>query len=76
MSVADWERESVDAELEASRRAVEERLGELREAVRQDLGWVPRTRRWIVPVVALASGLALAAALRRRRRRRLTGGAA
>jgi hypothetical protein len=50
------------------RQRVEERLRTLRGAVQTELGWAPRTARWVLPVAAAALGLALGAAVRRRLR--------
>ena len=66
--MADDVREA-DLRLEEARRDVELRLGELRSAIQEELGFVPRRRYWLVALVAGAGGLAFA--LRRKRRRRL-----
>ncbi len=60
--------------LEEARRDVELRLGDLREAVEEELGFLPRRRYWLVAAVAGAAGLALAIGRRKRKRRRMTRG--
>ena len=40
-------------------------LDELRGNLQEELGWAPRGLRWIVPIVALAAGLAAGIALKR-----------
>jgi len=64
---------AADRRLEEARREVELRLGELREAVEEELGFLPRRRYWLVAAIAGAAGLALA--LRRTRKRRRSIGA-
>jgi hypothetical protein len=64
-------------DLKASRARFEESLEALRGDAERELGWMPRTARWIVPLVALAvgvvAGVGVRRALPRRRRRRLPG---
>lgn len=54
--------------VEASRRQVEKRLAEVRRAMNREVGLVPRTAAWVLPLAAFAVGLALASRARRRRR--------
>jgi hypothetical protein len=63
------------AVVEASRRRVEQRLADLRDAVHEDFGIAPRGTAWVLPAVGFAVGFSLAARAwrRRQRRRRLTG---
>ena len=61
------------ARLAASRLQVEAQLDDLRRSVDRELGWVPKTRPWVLPLAAFAAGLALAglvAARRKKDRRR------
>ena len=51
--------------LHRKRLTVEERLDELRRAIGRELGWTPKTKMWIVPLMAFACGVALALAKRR-----------
>lgn len=61
--------------VEASRRRVEERLAELRGAVHETTGLVPRGAAWVIPTVGFAVGFSFAVrAWRRRQRRRRLGG--
>jgi hypothetical protein len=53
----------------ASRRRVEQRLNDLRAALHEDLGLMPRTAAWVLPVVGVAVGFALGYRAFRRRRR-------
>jgi hypothetical protein len=69
--MADDSLHAADQRLEEARRDVELRLGELRTAIEDELGWVPRRKQWLVAVLAGAAGLALA--LRRRKRKRRLG---
>ena len=55
--------------MDLSRRLVERRLADLRAAAHADLGLVPRSGGWVVPVVGFAVGFALAVRAFRRRRR-------
>jgi hypothetical protein len=61
------------AAVEASRRRVEARLEELRGALHDDLGLMPRRTTWVLPAVGLAVGFSLAVRTWRRRRRRAIG---
>jgi hypothetical protein len=65
----DRRRES-ELEIEQSRRAAEERLAEVREAVAAEVGRVPRNATLVMAGLAAAAGLALALRIRRRRGRR------
>jgi hypothetical protein len=58
-----------DEAVAASRRRVERRLEEVRGALHEDLGLVPRTATWVLPAVGLAVGFSLAVRAFRRRRR-------
>ena len=55
--------------LESSRRELESRFDELRRAMDRELGWAPKAKTWVLPAVAFASGLAVAAWLVARRKR-------
>ena len=60
-------------DLERSRRELERSLGELRESIHDEVGWLPKARRWALPIAVAAAGLVLGLAVRRalpRRRRR------
>jgi hypothetical protein len=59
------------SELEGSRQAFEQSLDDLRLTLDRKLGWAPKAGRWVLPLVAGASGLALAFWLTRGRRKRL-----
>jgi hypothetical protein len=61
----------VDPRVAESRRRVEERISDLRNALHSDVGWIPHSGAWVVPVLGFAVGFGLAmSAFRRRRRRR------
>jgi len=64
------------SELEGSRRAFEESLDDLRLTLDRKVGWAPKAGRWVLPLVAGASGMFLAFWLAGGRRRRLKGGSA
>ncbi len=69
--------ESANERLAASRARFEQSLTELAGAVEREVGWAPRAGRWVVPLVAFATGLILGGAVRRAlpaRRRRLARG--
>jgi hypothetical protein len=58
----------------ASRRRVEERIDEIRGALHEDFGLVPRSAAWVIPTVGFVVGFGLAVrAFRRRRHRRALG---
>jgi hypothetical protein len=57
-----------DQRVAQSRRRVEERVAELRTAVRSDFGLVPRTAGWVLPALGFAVGFGLAVRAFRRRR--------
>ncbi len=57
-------------ELEQRRRDFSARLEEAHAALERDLGWAPRAKPWILPLIALGTGLGAALWLRRGRRRR------
>ena len=60
-----------DPRVAEGRRRVEERISDLRNALHSDVGWIPRSGAWVVPVLGFAVGFGLAmSAFRRRRRRR------
>ncbi|MDX1630705.1 MAG: hypothetical protein R3234_02500 [Thermoanaerobaculia bacterium] len=46
--------------VERSRREFEERLEDVRSAVRREVGFSPRKLGWLVPIAALSVGVALA----------------
>ncbi len=54
--------------VEESRRQVELRLAEIRRATDRDLGRVPISARWTLPLAALSVGLLLAHRFAKRRR--------
>jgi hypothetical protein len=54
--------------IEESRREVELRMTQLREALRSEFGRAPKRRAWLLGLLAGAAGLAVAARLRGRRR--------
>jgi hypothetical protein len=58
--------------LEERRLEFEGRLEDLRRTLESEVGWVPRGA-WILPVAAVAAGVAAALWVRRGRRRRLAG---
>jgi hypothetical protein len=51
-----------------SRRRVEQRVADLRDAMRSDFGLVPRTAGWVLPALGFAVGFGLAVQAFRRRR--------
>lgn len=55
------------ARLSQQRQNVEQRLADLRRAIESELGWAPKARTWVLPLVAFACGIALAFAVRHRR---------
>lgn len=55
------------ARLHRSREQAETRLADVRQALDREIGWAPRKKVWVLPLVAFAFGLALAAAWRSRR---------
>ena len=59
-----------EARVTASRRRVEERLQEIRDAVHEDFGLVPKSAIWVVPALGFTVGFAVAVRAFRRRRRR------
>lgn len=52
-------------ELDAARERFASGIDELRGNLHEELGWAPRGLRWIVPLVALAAGVAAGRALER-----------
>ncbi len=55
----------MSAEVERSRERFERSLDELRTALDQELGWLPKVNRWLLPLVAGAAGLAIGLVVRR-----------
>ncbi|MCP4659263.1 MAG: hypothetical protein GY856_27960 [bacterium] len=55
-------------ELSQHREQVEERLTALHNALESELGWAPKAKAWVIPLMAFACGVALAFALRERKR--------
>ncbi len=53
-----------------SRRELEARLDDVRHALKSEIGWAPKAKTWVLPMVAFASGMAAAAWLVARRRKR------
>jgi hypothetical protein len=62
-------RSAAEQRIELSRRLAEERLAEVREAVAEEVGRVPRQATLVLAGLAAALGFALAMRRRRRRRR-------
>ena len=60
-----------DRRLAESRRKLEQRLAETREAIDREIGVVPRTLGWVVPLLAFSVGLVVARKVSRRRHREL-----
>ena len=58
------------SELEERRRDFEIRLEEAHVSLEEAVGWAPRAKAWVLPLVAMAAGLAAALFLRRSGRRR------
>lgn len=54
--------------LARSRQNVEARFGDLRQALRREIGWAPVGKTWVLPVAAFACGVAIAAWFVARRR--------
>ena len=62
------------SDLEAKRERFERELDELRGSIEEEVGWIPKARRWALPIAIAAAGLVIGLAVRRalpRRRRRL-----
>ena len=63
------------SDLERSRERFERSLDELRGAIQDETGWLPRAKRWALPLAAAAVGAVVGRAVRRalpgRRQRRL-----
>jgi hypothetical protein len=64
------------SELEKRRERFEQSLDDLRDSIDAELGWVPRLRRWALPIAVAAAGLVVGLGVRRalprrRQRRRL-----
>ncbi len=56
--------------LASRRQELESRFSDLRQALDRELGWAPRSKTWVLPLIGLASGVALATWLVARRRNR------
>jgi len=54
-----------ESELALRRERLAAELDDLRSGLQEEVGWSPRSLRWIVPIVALAAGLVAGVALRR-----------
>ena len=54
--------------LQDRRLAAEARLADVRRSLDREVGWAPRSKVWVLPLVAFGVGLALALARRRRSR--------
>lgn len=50
------------------RQELEARFDEVRRALDREIGWAPSSKTWALPVIAFASGLAIAAWVVARRR--------
>ena len=65
----------MSTDLERSRQRFERSLDELRGAVHDEVGWLPRAKRWALPIAAAAAAAVIGFAVRRalpgRRQRRL-----
>ena len=63
------------SDLDQSRERLERSLDDLRHAIDAEVGWLPKARRWALPLAVAAAGLVAGLAVRRalpsRRRRRL-----
>lgn len=61
------------SDLERSRERFERSLEALSESVDAELGWLPKMKRWALPIAVAAAGLVVGLAVRRAlpRRRRL-----
>lgn len=59
------------SDVEERRRDFEVQLEETHAALEGLIGWAPRAKAWVLPVVALAAGVGAALWLRRGNRRRL-----
>lgn len=68
MSSADAKRR-----LAQKRSTLEGALLDFRTAVSRDVGLEPKSRTWVLPLLAASVGLAIALALRKSRQRRLGG---
>lgn len=55
--------------LESSRRLLEQRLDDLRRSLEREVGWVPKSGGWTLPLVGFAVGMTLAGAVARWRRK-------
>ena len=53
------------SELERSRERFERSLDELRDSIDAELGWLPKARRWALPIAVVAAGLVVGLAVRR-----------
>lgn len=58
------------SELEERRRDFENRLEEAHSTLEEAVGWAPRAKAWVLPLIAMGAGLAAALFLRRPGRRR------
>lgn len=61
------------AKTSPERERVQRNFERLRDAVGKEVGWMPTTRRWILPIAAFAVGVAIA--IRRRSRQLPASGA-
>ncbi len=52
--------------LRSRRLTAEARLDDVRRSFDREVGWAPRSKVWVLPLVAFAVGLTLALARRRR----------
>ncbi len=53
-------------QLQSRRHEAEERLADVRRSFDREIGWAPRSKAWVLPLVAFAVGLTLALARRRK----------
>lgn len=56
--------------VEESRKEFERRLRDVQNAVGREIGFVPAKMRWLLPVVALSAGVALAFRAKKTKKRR------
>lgn len=58
------------SDLEERRRDFEVRLEQAHASLEEAVGWAPRAKAWLLPLIAIGAGLAAALFLRRPGRRR------
>ena len=55
----------MSSDLERSREKLERSLDDLRGAVHDELGWLPKAKKWALPIAVAAAGLVVGFAVRR-----------